>query len=152
MAKDASEIKRVGKFGLVGVINTLIDFIVYNTELKYLAIGKELAKAISATLAMIFSFFANKSAVFQDKQKAVGLQAVKFFAITAVNIYIIQLAVIYVVKKSFLIPLADSTAKLLHLAAIFTPDFMSKNVPFFSAILIGLVWNYLMYKKVVFKK
>ena len=148
---SSTEVKRVGKFGLVGVVNTLIDFIIYNSELKYFRITPELAKVVSSTAAMIFSFFANKTAVFENKDKAVGGQALKFLVVTGINLYVIQVAVIHVIKGSFLVSLADRVALSLHLTGVFSPDFMAKNVPFFSAILIGLVWNYFWYKRVVFK-
>ncbi len=56
------------KFGLVGILNTLIDFLVFNL-LLLLGGSPVLAKGISYTAGTVNSFFCNKKWTFQSTQK-----------------------------------------------------------------------------------
>ncbi len=155
MAKKLSEASRVGRFGLVGVMNTAIDVTIYNIVSSG-RIGLSLVQAtyVSSTVAMIFSFFANRGFVFKSRDKAQGKQAVFFFVVTAVSVWVLQPLIIHLLTQTWLTPLnlgvklADALTITKHLSA----DFLRKNGAKAAAILVGLVWNYTLYKKVVFKK
>ena len=83
------DIVRAGKFGVVGALNTLIDFVLYNVLSTFLKLTLVQANIISTTIAMIFSFTANKKLVFKS-QGAVLKQGILFFAVTAFGLYVLQ--------------------------------------------------------------
>lgn len=151
----AGEVKRVGKFGIVGIINTVIDIGLYNV-LSSKSIGLSLigANIISTTAAMIFSFFANQRYVFQAQGKSVLRQALVFFPVTAVGLYVIQNGVIYFLTKTWTAPLdlGLSLAHAIGVSHILSDEFLFKNGAKAAATILSLCWNYIMYKKVVFRQ
>ncbi|HSX47984.1 MAG TPA: GtrA family protein [Candidatus Nanoarchaeia archaeon] len=157
MAKNspAGEVKRVGKFGIVGVINTVIDLGLYNI-LSGTSVGLSLigANIISTTVAMIFSFFANQRYVFEAEGKSIWRQAIVFFPVTAIGLYVIQNGVIYFLTKSWTGPLdlGISIAHAIGVSHFLSDGFLFKNGAKAAATILSLCWNYIMYKKVVFRR
>ncbi len=86
--------KQVGKFAVVGVINTVIDVAILNflvliigfrAQIQILGIYFLVANFISVTIAMINSYFMNKYWTFQSKEKKNAVEeALKFFFITII--------------------------------------------------------------------
>lgn len=152
--KAVSETKRVGKFGLVGVANTLLDFSIYNILIIYLDFDRIPANLVAATFAMTFSFFANRSFVFGNKSKNVVIQALLFLVITAFGLYIVQNVVIFSLTELWRWPLsvAYDIVGVFGLDRIFSEAFVINNGAKAIATLFSMTWNYIMYKKVVFKK
>src|SRR5689334_6340310 len=91
----SAEIGRVGKFGVVGILNTLIDFTIFNVVRIWFGLALIPANIISTTCAMIFSFFANRRVVFKQEKGSILKQAAIFFAVTAVGLYVIQSFIIH---------------------------------------------------------
>lgn len=154
MAKPAtaSEVKRIGKFGIVGVINTIIDFTIYNLLTSKAALTLIQANFISTTVAMTFSFFANKQVVFQNRQGNPYKQALIFFAVTAFGLYVLQNGVIHLLTVTWTGPvnLAVSISRSLGLDKLFSDSFIIKNSAKAAGIVVSLIWNYLAYRKWVF--
>src|SRR5664279_2789413 len=88
--KSATEVKRVGKFGVVGIINTLIDFTIYDLLWGKAHWAIVPANIVSTTVAMTFSFFANKNLVFKKSKGSILRQAIIFYAVTAFGLYVLQ--------------------------------------------------------------
>lgn len=63
------EVAQVGRFGLVGIINTLIDFIILNMVSRATGWSDEIANIPAVMVAMTFSFFANRHFVFKGGEK-----------------------------------------------------------------------------------
>lgn len=156
MAKSAStsEAKRVGKFGVVGVINTIIDFTIYNVLSSKTALTLIQSNFISTTCAMTFSYFANRSVVFHAKSNNPVKQALLFFAFTTFGLYVLQNGVIYFLTVTWTGPvnLAASIVAKLGLAGVFSHTFVVKNSAKAAGIVVSLTWNYLTYRKYVFAK
>lgn len=158
MAKTQSavtEVKRVSKFGVVGVINTLLDFAIYNILHFQLGLGAPIpANLVSTTVAMLFSFAANKRVVFNQKQGSVVRQAAIFFAVTAFGLYVLQNGVILLLKEVWTGPLelAVRIAQFFGLTAFLSPDFITENGAKAAGTVFSMTWNYLLYKRVVFNK
>lgn len=149
-----SETKRVGKFGLIGVINTVIDFAIYNFMISVVGFSVIAANVVAVTFAMTFSFFANKKFVFSNNSKDVARQAVLFLAFTAFGLYIIQNVIIYGLTEVWTWPL-EVGKNIVHgigLENTFSQEFIYNNGAKAIAIGFTMVWNYLTYKKFVFKK
>lgn len=162
MSKQATaEVKRVGKFGLIGILNTGIAFVLFQGFTKVLSIP--LAEAWKANLpagaiAMCFSFFMNRVWVFNQQKPSALKQAVQFFPVTAIGVFGIQtgLIKIFTAYAPQLGQLAFDIAEALKLVSLLpdllTETFVIKTVAFGFATIASLTWNYLMYKYVVFRK
>lgn len=146
-----NEIKRIAKFGAVGVINTLIDFVVL--DILHLKFGMELilANVISTSVAMIFSFFANRHLVFKHHTEKVGRQMVMFWFVTAFGLYVLQSGIIWFLGHPAH-GVLDASVRVVHSAGFRTLSaaFITTNVVKLIADLITLVWNYIGYREFVF--
>lgn len=126
------------RFGLVGIANTIVDFAILNILVGVFGVMRIPANVISTTVAMLVSFTLNKKTVFQDTSGHRTRQIVLFFAVTLTSIWVIQTAVIMVVSYA--------------LQPFGLPEIVELNVAKVAGICVGLVWNYVMYSRVVFKK
>jgi putative flippase GtrA len=143
--------KRVGKFGAVGAANTLLDFVIYNLLSSGFRLSLVEANIISTTVAMVFSFAANKKLVFKKHDGSVARQALLFYAVTAFGLYILQSATIHFLTEVWLYPV-NVCLDLAHVMGIQGHDqFLIKNFAKAIATFVSLCWNYVMYKKVVFR-
>lgn len=153
-----AEAYQVGRFGIVGVLNTLIDVILQNILFQFFGLTKVIAAVISGTVAMINSFIFNQRFTFRVK-KTDFLHIFYFFGITIFGLYVIRPIVILLLTQWWLWP-ANTVFKIFdwlnipipHSSAVSSYDAMVNYVGLVGAILVVLVYNYLMYKKIVFKK
>lgn len=143
------QIAQVGRFGLVGVLNTIIDVAVFNILAVLFYLRPDVAGVISGSVAMINSLVFNQRFTFRVKH--VGKERiVYFFVITIFGLYVIRPLVINFFTKLWLGPagLTYQATSLLHLP--FTREFDTRNLALAAAIVIVLFYNYIMYKKFVF--
>jgi putative flippase GtrA len=144
-------VKHVGKFGAVGVLNTLLDFVIYNVLSSRAGLSLVQSNIISTTIAMAVSFVANKKLVFKKHDGHVGKQAGLFLAVTAFGLYVLQTGTIHLLTEVWLYPM-NVFMNIAHFLGIQNHDaFLIKNGAKAIATVISLSWNYIMYKKVVFK-
>lgn len=125
------------RFVVVGCVNTAIDFgLLY--ILTAVGLPVALANIISSTSAFIFSFFANKKYAFKTVGTDVRREMVLFVIVTLFGLWVLQTIVI-----GFCLPLfsgiVGSTSIGLLLAKL-------------AATLVSMVWNYITYSQLVFKK
>jgi len=149
-----AETKQIGKFGAVGIINTVLDFAVFNLLIIYAGFPRIPANIVSTTIAMTFSFLANKNFVFRDRSEFKIKQAAMFLVITAFGLYVIQNLVLWLLTEEWTGPLnlGYDLVELLGLDTIFSKEFVINNGAKVVATGFSMVWNYLTYKKIVFKK
>jgi putative flippase GtrA len=125
------------RFGIVGVANTALDFIVLFL-LVGLGLDKIPANYISTSIAFIFSFFVNKSFTFKSKGGNIPKQFLVFLGITMVGLWIIQPLII------------------LGVGTLLAGTGWSEGVILFAAKIVAtvgsMIWNYLLYSRLVFKK
>ena len=152
-AQPVSEVRRIGKFGAVGIVNTIIDFTLYNLLSSKTALTLIQSNLVSTTTAMTFSFFANKSVVFGSRKGNPYKEALIFFAVTAFGLYVLQNGVIHLLTVNWLGPvhLAISISHHLGLGKTLSDGFVVKNSAKLAGIVVSLIWNYLTYKRWVFK-
>jgi putative flippase GtrA len=142
--------KRFGKFGLVGIFNTGLDFLLYNLLSSFLGFGLVTANIISTTVAMTISFLANKRLVFAKRDGSAVRQAALFFGVTAFGMYVLQSGTIHLLTEYWLAPL-EFVVSIAHAFGIVNHDeFIIKNGAKAAATIVSMSWNYIMYKKVVF--
>lgn len=154
MTASIGGVAQVGKFGVVGILNTLIDFVVFNLlSSKRIGFSKVTANICSTTLAMIFSFFANRQAVFSGGNSNPFTQAVLFFVITGFGLYVLQTGALHVLVDVWRWPrrLVDRVLKITGLNKRFSTDFVLKNGAKAGASILSLTWNFFLYKYVVFR-
>lgn len=140
----------IGKFGLVGVFNTLIDFVIYNL-LSSNGLTLVESNLVSTTVAMVFSFFANKRLVFKKAGGNLFREVVLFWLVSAFGVYILQTGIIKLLTDVWVSPLNDLVT-LAHSAGVMGHDtFIIKNGAKIIGTVVSLTWNFFMYKRVVFK-
>jgi len=146
-----TEIKRLGKFGIVGALNTLIDFTLYNLLSGAGGLTLIQANICSTTIAMVFSFAANKHVVFERKGGRLWRQALIFLVVTAFGLYVLQTLIIHVLTEVWTNPVTLAVW-IAHSVGFRGHDqFVIKNTAKLVATFVTLIWNYFAYKKVVFK-
>lgn len=139
------------RFALVGAMNTLVDFGIFNTLIFTAHLPIIAANLTSTFAAMCLSLALNKYFVFQDKEPLTGKKFVLFIGITLVSIWLIQSCVIALLNGAFGVPL-HAAAQTLHELTGFNEKFFADNIAKVFATFASLVWNYYFYKRLVFKK
>ena len=126
------------RFGIVGGANTAIDIGILFSLVNFLKLPIIYSNIISTSVALIFSYFANKKFTFKHKDQNTRKQIITFFGITLIGLWILQPIIITLVG-----------ALLFYLS-------FDKNIVLFIGKIIAtcvtLVWNYLLYRRFVFKK
>lgn len=89
----SSETWRFIKFGLTGVMNTLVDYMVF-LVLSYLSIDVYLSQAISYTCGMINSYIVNRSWTFKSKNNFFSVQMLRFVVVN-LSLLLISLGVLW---------------------------------------------------------
>lgn len=125
------------KFAIVGGANTALDFLLLFVFVA-LGLNSIVANYLSTGLAFIFSFFVNKSFTFKSKGGNVKKQFLLFMVITLFGLWVIQPIIIAAVT-SLAAPFAWNSAAVLFVAKLI-------------ATVASLIWNYLFYSRLVFKK
>ncbi|MCK5081200.1 MAG: GtrA family protein [Candidatus Moranbacteria bacterium] len=137
------------RFGLIGGLNTGVDLAILITLMTLSGLKAGVAytifKTISFCAAATFSYFMNKRWAFKDKSKTKQVQKFsQFFAVSVVgaviNVTIATLVVNYLkpaLGGVLIMPLGDT---------------MWGTIGALGGTAFGLVWNFLGYKLLVFKK
>lgn len=142
------------RFASIGVVNTFIDFMILNILVSGSGLPLIEANIISASVAMAFSYFANRTFVFRSRSPKYHQQMVKFVAGTLFGLYVLQSLIMYVFTEAWLWP-GSSAVKVTHgigLGDDLSDQFIITNAAKLVATAVTLVWNYVYYKKVVFKE
>ena len=124
------------RFGLVGVANTTIDISLL-FFLTFLGLPSLAANIVSTSCAFTFSFFVNRTYTFHSHGNA-KRQAILFIVVSLFSLWGIQSAVIWLITTL----LADTTLEQSLVLLI------AKLI----AVVASLIWNYIMYSRVVFKE
>jgi putative flippase GtrA len=148
----AQAVTQAGKFGLVGLTSTLIDFFLLNVIHNVFGLGLIEANLISTTVAMVFSFLINRRYVFSSGTGSPWRQGVAFFAVTAFGLYVIQSIIIRLLTTTWTTPvhLAIGIVGAIGLGKVLSNNFVITNTTKVIATAVTLVWNYIFYKRVVF--
>jgi putative flippase GtrA len=131
---------KVVRFGVVGVLNTLIDFAVLNLLLVLFGVTTGwplvLCNAVAFLAASLNSYWLNKKWTFAQKGRATLRQYLVFLALAGsgllINSLVLYLLVTGLTRPSWLSPI------------------LWINVAKAAASGASLVWNYLAYRYVVF--
>lgn len=141
LAKLVSAFREIGRFAVVGVLNTVLDFAVLNTLIIITGVAEGiLATAfagISFIVAVTNSYYWNKYWTFELKEK-VEREFFQFFVISIVG-FGLNVGAFHIVVN-VVGPVGDvARAAWANLGKL-------------AGTLAGLTWNFLGYKFIVFKK
>jgi len=125
------------RFAVVGGANTALDFILLFLFVN-LGVDKILANYFSTGASLIFSFFANKSFTFKNKTGNAKKQFAAFLIVTITGLWVLQPIIIWIVTSALEVHISNDSILL----------FIAKLI----ATVGSLIWNYLLYSRLVFKK
>lgn len=133
---------QIFRFGMVGVLNTLIDFLVLNILLWSLGIdsGRTLVvcNGVAFFAASLNSYLCNKRWTFADKGRETVRQYL-LFILFSVGGLIVNTLVLYLFTT--VLPLGTGTSSLLQV-----------NIAKVFATVASMAWNYLTYRRFVFER
>lgn len=137
-----SILRQIGKYGIVGVLNTAVDFGILNLLITYTNLTQGLPLIIFNVVAFIAavtnSFFWNRLWVFEDPEHAGGAKKFAEFFVASVLSIILNTAIVYGMT-TYVPPLFGLDEKTWI------------NVAKVVATAFSMVWNFLAYKFVVFR-
>ncbi len=134
------------KFFITGLLNTVIDFSVLNLLIIIFGLGEGVLnyfifKTIAVLAAITNSFYWNKNWVFKKKSsgKQFGKEICSFFlvAIAGMGLNVIIATVVYSFMK----------VNFPHF-----PELINANIGAASSLVVVMIWDFLGYKFLVFKK
>lgn len=144
---------KVTRFACVGVFNTLFDLSMLNTLVFVGHLPTLVANLISASISISVSYFLNHHIVFRSRENHTFIRFAKFFTVTGVGILAIQTLVIYLVTHllSHQQALVHDILSMLHITRLSARAF-DLNFAKLCAVAVALIWNFLIYHFVIFKK
>jgi putative flippase GtrA len=97
-----AELWRFVKFGITGVMNTLVDFLVF-TVLSYVGVNMYLSQVVSYSCGMLNSYAVNRKWTFRSQGSFFGSQMGKFL-ITNLSLLGVSLVVLNIGTGTFALP------------------------------------------------
>jgi putative flippase GtrA len=147
----AKTVEQAGKFGLVGLLMTALDFAFFNA-FRLASASILVANLTSTTICMVISFLINRRYVFAGQGSSWKRQALLFFPSTAFALYVLQSGAILFLTRLFPFPL-DISEALARAAGITSPAALlhvRANTAKLAATAVSLTWNYCFYRWAVF--
>ncbi|MDE7263004.1 MAG: GtrA family protein [Oscillospiraceae bacterium] len=149
------DLKKFIKFGLIGVLNTLVDFAVFYVMDRWVirdgptlallgmavAVGPYISNSVSYIVANIHSFFWNKLWTFQRKGKVTGREAGRYLVTSLGYLLISSLSLAVFMRVLSLPPLAGVV-----------PEAWVNPLAKLPTACVTIFYNYLMNKLWVFKE
>lgn len=115
------------KFGLVGVLNTVITIVVFNI-LRFVGINMIVANSVGYICGMTNSYLWNNKWVFKSNSKEVGT-IIKFIVVNLITMIINNCILILVVQK---IGINEVIAQCLALILTTVINFIGSNIWIFK--------------------
>jgi putative flippase GtrA len=145
---------QVARFGLVGVLNTLVDYVVFIGLTIVFGIPLSrvwVAKYTSSAVAMTISFTLNRRFVFRSRQDAVAGQAFRFVVATLIGVFVIQNLLTQFFASVFQYP-GTGVHRLLEAVGLgISEKYTIETVAFALGTVASLTWNFLAYKYWAFR-
>lgn len=122
------------RFVVVGLVNTAIDFGILFI-LRALGLPILASNIVSTTLAFVFSFYANRKFTFRSGGSA-RREFLLFTGVTLFGLWVVQSGIIQLVLLAFQDSSTDGGVRLVIAKLL--------------ATIGSLLWNYVLYSKLVF--
>ena len=94
MDEKLRELLKAGKFAIVGVANTLIDFGVFTVLAQLLGVNVYLSQFVSYSAGTLNSYIFNRSWTFRSKDRFFSPALVKFLVLSAL-MFLLSTAILY---------------------------------------------------------
>ena len=153
--------EQAAKFIVVGVINTFIDYLILNILIyvgftAFLMLSGQkflIANIISVSVAMINSFILNRQWAFNAEKGNIYGQIIKFIVVTVIGMFVVHQIVfnIFYYQLGYIFNFIVQIARFLNLTFL-SKDFIILNFSKALAISVSMVWNFIGYKFLVFKR
>lgn len=124
-----AKLKQFITYGIVGCVNTLVDFVMFTLAGEVFGLGAGLSQAIGYSCGVICSFVLNRRITFRNGTRPFWQQMLLFLAVNAVSL----------VCSSLLIELLHDAGMNRYLAKIID-------------VVIFTLFNFFAYKLVVFRE
>lgn len=139
---------KIIRFGVVGCFNTVFDISLLLFFYKIVGLSEITSNTLSVGIAVTVSYFLNHRLVFRYNERYKLKSFLRFIIVTGVSIIIVQNLVIYFMTH-LIWPVTSS-----QLLIVFGKQFMLQTVILLLskllAVAVGMVWNFLLYKYIVF--
>jgi putative flippase GtrA len=140
---------QIVKFGLVGIINTGIDFAILNLLINvtgiYSGIWLFIFNVISFGVAVINSYFMNKYWAFKVSGSVQAKEIFKFVFVSLIGLFL-NSVIVYYLGTFFILSYRLSASA----AYVYIPAGLWDNLAKLAATAVSLVWNFIGYKLFVF--
>ncbi|KQP97601.1 hypothetical protein ASG06_18915 [Rathayibacter sp. Leaf185] len=137
------------RFLVAGSLNTALDFVVLNALSLLVGLPTLVANVVSVTIGISISYFLNHLFVFRHPERPTLRTFAQFFLVTGFSSLVLQSLIIYGFEMFFDTRFGTS---LLFLPSAGENAFLAINSAKAVAVLVGLVWNFCLYRFVVFKR
>ena len=138
--------QRLITFASIGLANTLIDLSIF-LGLRQLLVPILLANICSTSVALSFSYLMNKRFTFKSSDQIKRSLPI-FFVVTIAGLWLLQPVIIKIVLYGLNLPAIDDYLTTVLASADSYYELIAK----LTATPATLLWNFIMYQKVVFKK
>jgi len=137
------------RFVMTGFLNTGLDFFLLNTMVFFLGAYPIIANTISVTIGVTISYVLNHKFVFRHKDKLSLKKYLTFFAVTGFSSLVIQNMIIFAFEEAGRVHFGHGVPLFEW---VMDTNVIRLNIAKAAAVLVGMVWNFTLYKFVVFKK
>lgn len=137
------------RFLIAGSLNTALDFLLLNVMALAGGLPVLLANGVSVTVGITVSYALNHYFVFRYPSRISLKKFAQFFLVTGFSSLILQSLIIWGFEVFFDTTYGNS---LLFLGTTGENHFLAINIAKAVAVLVGLIWNFCMYKFVVFRQ
>lgn len=135
--------RRFIKFCIVGLLNTLLDIVIYGVMRQWVGFGVIVSSTITVIIVITFSYVLNAMYVFKSRPNRKSY--FKFFITTGIGIVVIQGTI-----SRFIEPILSNFLNLTS-ASSQIEVFMSNSIVRIGGTAFSLTWNYLFYRYFVFR-
>ncbi|MCF0211360.1 MAG: GtrA family protein [Bacteroidales bacterium] len=135
-----SDFNRIIKFGIVGCSGTLVDFGVTFVCKELLGILPLISNALGFTIAATTNYLLNRTWTWRSKEKQVGVEYAKFFAVSLLGLGLNTLIIYLLTQK---------------MSWSFLPDAWQGYAFWIAKVIatgVVMVWNFLANNFFTFKK
>lgn len=143
--KSKKEWVRFVKFGVVGVIGSVIDFGVFNLLTIVFNASSILSSTISFALAVINNFILNRLWTYPEtRDRPIYKQLIQFSIVSCLGLAI--RIPLFAFLEKILIPLADK-----YVPNLLTPTIVGHNLALAIVIGVVMLWNFIVNRFWTFK-
>lgn len=141
--------KQQVRFLIAGSLNTLLDFVILNALTLAFGLPVLVANTISVVIGITVSYMLQHFFVFRYPHRVSVAKFVEFFLLTGFSSLVLQNLIIFGFENFFNTSFGNS---LLLLPTEEGRHVLGLNFAKAIAVLIGLVWNFLFYRFVIFRE